>query len=151
MSIKLKNLINEAFGQEDDGIKRLSPEEKRSVMEMIKGYNQLGKSLNREGSLPEVANKLSKMAESAQSIVLGEEGDWFDSHTKKKDMGDLSKSSKEFNKIAQEAYNLEQRMTALYEDMGQKFQRYFEIDEIIEEGNIDFGADKRPDQTSNSF
>jgi hypothetical protein len=148
--IKLKSIIREAFGEDDDGLKRLSADEKSQVLEMIRGYNSMGKSLNRDGSLPEIADKLSKIADSAQSIVLGEKGDWFDGTTKKKNMGELSKSSKEFNKIAQEAYNLEQRMTALYEDMGHVLGRYFDIDEEINDGNIEIGADVSTNQTNDN-
>lgn len=128
--MKLKKIV-EGFNREDRP--SLSPEEKREILSMISEYNKLGKSLRREGSLPEVATKLSKMAEAAQKITLSETDEWFDSQTVKKNMDGLRKASIEFNKLAREAYTHEQRMSALYEDMGHILGRYFNIKDPIEE------------------
>lgn len=128
--MKLKTII-EGFGREE--VKRLSTEEKKRVLGMVSEYNKLGKALNREGSLPEIAKQLGEIAEGAQHITLAEAGDWFDGNTVKKDMTELAKSHKEFDKLAREAYTLEQRMTACYEDMGHKLSRYFDIKEEIDE------------------
>ena len=130
--MKLKQIV-EGFSHNDD-IKQLSTEEKKRVLSMVSEYNSLGKALNREGSLPDVAKQLAEIADGAQQITLSEtESDWFDGQTVKKNMNELNKSSKEFNKIASEAHTLEQRMTALYEDMGHILGRYFDIKEPIEE------------------
>jgi hypothetical protein len=128
--MKLKKIV-EGFDREEGP--SLSSEEKRAILGMISEYNSLGKSLKREGSLPDVANKLSKMAEAAQKITLSETDEWFDSQTIKKNMDGLKKASVEFNKLAKEAYVHEQRMTALYEDMGHILGRYFNIKDPIEE------------------
>ena len=109
--MRLKKIV-ESFGNEEPT--PLSAQEKREILEMISEYNTLGKSLNREGSLPEVAEKLSKIAEAAQTVTLSETDEWFDSQTIKKNMDGLKKTSMEFNKLAKEAYIHEQRMTALY-------------------------------------
>lgn len=131
--MKLKTII-EGFNREEE-VKKLSNEEKKRVLEMISEYNKLGKALNREGSLPDVAKQLGEIAEAAQQVTLSEVGDWFDGNTIKKDMTELAKSHKEFDKLAREAYTLEQRMTALYEDMGHKLGRYFDLKEPIDEVN----------------
>lgn len=128
--MKLKKIV-EGFDKEDP--QPLSREEKQSILAMISEYNSLGKSLNREGSLPDVAKKLSNMALAAQKITLSETDEWFDSQTIKKNMDGLRKTSMEFNKLAKEAYAHEQRMTALYEDMGHILGRYFNIKDPIEE------------------
>lgn len=130
MSMKLKKILE---GFDRDERPSLSPEEKRSILSMIGEYNKLGKSLKREGSLPEVAKKLSKMAEAAQQITLSETDGWFDSQTVKRNMDGLRKSSVEFNKLAKEAYTHEQRMSALYEDMGHILGRYFDLKDPIDE------------------
>ena len=128
--MKLKKIVE---GFDRDERPSLSPEEKREILSMISEYNKLGKSLKREGSLPDVAKKLSKMAEAAQKITLSETDDWFDSQTVKRNMDGLRKASVEFNKLAKEAFTHEQRMSALYEDMGHILGRYFDLKDPIEE------------------
>ena len=48
-------------------------------------------------------------------------------------MNDLKKQAGQFNKIASEAQALQDRMAALYEDMGGILNRYFDINELNEE------------------
>ena len=48
-------------------------------------------------------------------------------------MTDLKKQAGQFNKIANEAQAMQDRMAALYEDMGGILNRYFEIKEIQKE------------------
>lgn len=134
MSMKLKNLIKESFGREEEELPKLSVQEKREVLRMIGEYNVLGKSLDRMGNLPEMVEKLGRIAEAAKSITLSEtDGDWMDKKTINENMKRLDGCSKEFKKMAQEAHQLDQRMTALYEDMGHILERFFEIKEPIEE------------------
>jgi DNA repair ATPase RecN len=112
-------------------------EEKKTALEEIGRYNEYGKSLYREGgNLMELAHTLSKIAENAQRFVNKqldekEEG-WFDKVMVERNMKELSKCNEEFRKYAQEAHVLEQRMQALYEEMGTKLNRYFEIKDLNE-------------------
>lgn len=131
--MKLKNIV-ESFSRYDDK-PEMSKEEKQEVLKMISEYNELGKQLDRAGSLPDIAGKLSKIADVAQKMTLSETDDWFDSQTVKKNMNDLKKASSEFMKLAKETNQYEQRMTALFEDMGHLLSRYFQIQEPIEEVN----------------
>ena len=48
-------------------------------------------------------------------------------------MNELKKQATQFNKIASEAQALQDRMAALYEDMGGILNRYFDIKELNEE------------------
>ena len=47
-------------------------------------------------------------------------------------MKELTGLSKSFSKVATESDQLQQRLTALYEDMGNILGRYYEIDELKE-------------------
>ena len=132
MSLKLKNIV-ESF-QQEESIKQFLPEEKKEILEMISDYNSLGEALSRQGSLPEIAEKMSKMCEAAKHLTLSEsEGDWFNGKVVQENMKNLEKHSTTFNKLAQEAYGVEQQLTALYEDMGHILGRYFDIKEPIQE------------------
>ena len=81
----------------------------------------------------EVGKVFAKIAEAAQTHVVDETQDWFDAVTVKRNMGDLRKQATQFNKIANEAQALQDRMAALYEDMGGILNRYFDIQELKEE------------------
>ena len=102
------------------------------VLEAIARYNEYGKTLRRNQSLQDVALKLAEIAELAEQSVLGEADDWFDAHTLKRNMKEIKGYSGEFQKLAKEADLMEQRMVALYDDMGRVLERYFEIPENME-------------------
>lgn len=149
--MKLKTLI-ESFSHKDE-IPQLSVDEKREIIQTISEYNKLGESLNRQGDLSQIAETLGRIAESAQSITLSENEDFFDGATIKENMNTLNKASANFTKMAKEAQILEHRMTAVYEDMGHVLQRYFQINEVVAEGNefSDIGiSDKELDNVDNS-
>jgi hypothetical protein len=48
-------------------------------------------------------------------------------------MKELTGLSKQFSKISSESKSLQQRMGALYEDMGNILGRYYEIGEVVKE------------------
>jgi hypothetical protein len=129
--MKLKTLV-ESFKREEE-VAPLSLEEKKEVLSMIGEYNEMGKALDRNGNLSEVAEKLSKIAESAKSITLAENDGNFNQKVIKENMGQLGKAASQFNQIAQESTLLEQQLVALYEDCGHILERYFQINECIEE------------------
>ena len=49
-------------------------------------------------------------------------------------MAELKKQATQFHKISNEAQGLQDRMSALYEDMGNILNRYFNINELNEDG-----------------
>lgn len=111
------------------------PQEKvdpNAVLEAIAQFNKHGKALRRNQSLQDVALRLAEIADLAEQSVLGEADDWFDSHTLKRNMKEIKGYSGEFQKLAKEADLMEQRMVALYDDMGRILERYFEIPEELE-------------------
>lgn len=115
-------------------------EEKKAALEAIGRYNEYGRQLARESSLMEIAHNLSEVAKHAQQFISEElegrkktdEGAWFDGVMPERNMKELSKCSEEFKKYAMEAHVLEQRMQALYEQMGTNLNRYFEIKDLQE-------------------
>ena len=123
---KLKNLLGEAF--ED------TPKvDKHKVIEGVRNFGIVGKNLYNSNNIMEVAKQLSNIAESAHNHILSEQDDWFDKISVNKNMKTLKGSVVEFQKTAKEANALNQRLTALYEDIGHVLNRYYDIDEAIEE------------------
>ena len=141
MDIKLKELIKE-FTLEQDRPKV----DKFKVTEAIRNYANVGKALYQSSGILEAAKQLSEMATAAQNHVLGETSDWFDSVSVKRNMKELRGLTGQFKKTAVEANAVNQRLSALYEDMGNILNRYYEIDEALdpvgkEDGDIDNDGD----------
>jgi len=76
---------------------------------------------------------LGGITEAARALALNEGDDWFDKVTIKRNMNELEKLGKEFDKCANEANSLDQRMGGLYEDMGHILSRYYKLGEISED------------------
>ena len=129
--VKMKTLINEALWTEEEQHK-LSIKEKKQCLEAIKNFGSYGKQLSTDTSLTEVAKKLSEIAENATNLALSETDEWFDKNTINRNMGELKGYSKNFQKVAQEAQRLQERLVGLYEDMAHNLGRYYDIDNVEE-------------------
>jgi hypothetical protein len=140
MKMKLKNILNEIgisgiaqpYRQQGGSLKedeqvKLSKEQKKEIQNLVSNYNQYGKELNNEKDLIKIAQDLSALAEKARQYASNEGEDWFDRNTVDRNMKDLKKLSDEFSKVAKEAHIYQQRLSALYDDMGHVLARYFEI------------------------
>ena len=156
MSIKMKDLLKENFsGTMLGGVVSRSPwssdfslskivkekygeigEDKVDVKGLtteISSYNKLGESIFGDSNITKIAEKLSWIATQAKSHTLSETEDWFDKITVNRNMKELTGLSNNFGKIAGEAKSLQERMGALYEDMGNILDRYYEIGEQVTE------------------
>ena len=116
---------------------------KFEVVEGVKSFSIVGKSLYNNGNIMEIAKQISHIAEQAHGHVLSETNDWFDQVSVNKNMQSLKKRVAEFKKAATEAHQLNQRMTGLYEDMGHILNRYYDINE--DAGDMDGDGLNEPD------
>ena len=101
----------------------------KDVQEAISQFSKFGEALQNEQDLKKMAESLSDIANKAKSYTLSETDDWFDKVTVNRNMKELTNLSKQFGKIAHESKSLQQRLGALYEDMGNILGRYYEIGE----------------------
>ena len=127
---KLKKLLEDAF-QDRPSVN------KYEVIEGVKSFQHIGKSIYNNGNVLETAKQLASIAESAHNHILGEQDDWFDKISINKNMKSLKGSVVEFQKTAKEAHMLNQRLTGLYEDIGHVLNRYYDIDEAHVYGHDD--------------
>ena len=161
--ISLSKIVKEKYGEigeEKVDIKGLTTE--------ISSYNKLGESIFGKSNITKIAEKLSWIANQAKSHTLSETEEWFDRITVNRNMKELTGLSNSFGKIAGEAKSLQERMGAMYEDMGNILGRYYEIGEQVTEveGDKDeyqkffrgalkkFGVsepDKLPDEKKKAF
>jgi len=127
---KLKNILQEVFEE--------SPKvDKYKVVEGVKNFGIVGKALYNNNNIVEIAKQLSEIAESAHHHILGEQDDWFDKVSVNKNMKSLKGGVVEFQKTAKEAQQINQRLTALYEDIGHVLNRYYDIDEALDKVDTD--------------
>lgn len=120
-----KNLVAK---EEDDKLMN-----RDDLISSVNEFSSYGPSIYKKHNLAEVAKIFSEIAASAQKHVVSETEDWFDRVTVQRNMNDLKKQATQFSKIANEAQAMQDRMAALYEDMGGILNRYFEIKEIQKE------------------
>ena len=111
----------------------LSTEVKKHFLEIVSTYNKYQESMDRKSDITQVAETLGGITEAARTLAIREAGDWFDKHTVKRNMSELDKLGKQFDKVALEARALDQRMAGLYEDMGHILSRYYKFGEITED------------------
>ena len=114
----------------EDGDRKLSNEVKKHFLEIISTYNTFQDQMKRQSDMTEVANTLGAIVEAAKEMTLRESGDWFDAVTVKRNMQELDKMGKSFDKFAVEAKAMDERLHSLYEDMGHILNRYYEIADI---------------------
>ena len=124
----MSKIVKEKYGEigeEEVDVKGLTTE--------ISSYNKLSEAIFGKSNITQIAEKLSWIANQAKSHTLQETEDWFDKITVNRNMKELTGLSGQFGKIANEAKSLQERMGALYEDMGNILGRYYEIGESVTE------------------
>jgi len=126
--IKLKDLM-----KENEEFQQLPSNLKKHFLEIISTYGQHREGISRKSDIRQVAETMGAIADAAQEYTLREGDDWFDRVTIKRNMGELKKLQGAFEKEAKEASQQQQRLEALYEDMGNVLGRYFEIADISED------------------
>lgn len=127
-TIKLKDILKET-----EEFQQLPTELKRHFLEIISTYNQHREGMSRKSDIMQIAETLGGIADAAQEYTLREGGDWFDRVTIKRNMSELKKLQTGFEKEAVEAKSQQERLEALYEDMGHVLGRYFEIADLSED------------------
>ena len=123
-SMSLSKIVKEKYGDVDEekvDVKGLTSE--------ISQYNQIGEAIFGKSNITQISEKLSWIANQAKSHTLQETEDCFDKITVNRNMKELTGLSKQFSKISSESEALQQRLGALYEDMGNIIGRYYEIGE----------------------
>ena len=123
---KLKKLLEDVF-QDKPKINN------HEVIEGVKNFQSIGKTIYNNGSIRETAQQLTRIAAAAHAHILGENDDWFDKVSVNRNMKQLKSNVNEFKKAANESHMLNQRLTALYEDIGGLLNRYYDINEGVDD------------------
>ena len=113
---------------------KVSLEEKKSFLQEVERFNEYGSVIYREADLRKVAETINSLCEKAEQITLEEAQDWFDEVTINREIKQLNTKRKNFVETIHEMSKMQQRLEALYEDIGHTLSRYYDIK----------GADKPP-------
>jgi len=115
--------------------KKLSEDEKRVLYNELKKFDEYGKAVYQEKDLRKIAKKFAAITEYAKRY-LNEKENSFDSVTVNRNLKEIEKKVRKFKKEADKVQKHQDRLTALYDDIGMKFNRYFDVGGA-EEGKSD--------------
>ncbi len=121
-NIKLKSLLEEFDTQQ-----KSTKTEKAAFLEEVKQFTAYESVIYRTEDLKKVAEAISNIAQKAENIMLQETEEWFDEITVKRNMKQLRENVKQFNQSVHEVSKLQQRLEALYEEIGGTLNRYYEL------------------------
>jgi hypothetical protein len=110
----------------EDQPQPLSKEEKKEFLNQVKRFSEMGDSVYGRGDLQNLTDRVKDMINKAEQITT-EAGDWFDNVTVKRHMKNLNDSYRVFEATAKEMSQLQQRLSAAYEDIAQGLNKYFDV------------------------
>jgi len=136
--MKLRKILEES---------KLAPEQKKTFLEAMLKFNEYGKHIYRESELKSIIENMETLMSGASNFIIDESDDWFDALTIKRDSKDINNTAKAFTKTAREMVGMQHRLESLYEDLGNKLGRYYDLGEAMdpvgkEDGDIDNDGDK---------
>lgn len=106
---------------------KLSPEQKKRLMEMASMFENYGQALNNEEAIVNSAQAMTELCELAEAYALNECGDWFQQDIVKRDMKEVKKRVMEYGKLAKECYAKMQQLGVAYQDIGHVLGRYYDL------------------------
>jgi len=127
--MKLRNLVNE---NAEDQAQKLTKEQRKDIISAVSKFNEYGKSVYRESDIKELVNTLKELSTNASNLAVNEAGDWFDAISVKRDMKEVNSAVDMFSKTANEISTLQQRLESVFEDIGHKLGKYYEIAEAVD-------------------
>jgi len=127
--MKLRKLVNE---NTEDQAQKLTKEQRKDIISAVSKFNEYGKSVYRESDIKELVNTLKELSTNASNLAVNEAGDWFDAISVKRDMKEVNSAVDTFAKTANEISTLQQRLESVFEDIGHKLGKYYEIAEAVD-------------------
>lgn len=106
---------------------KYSREERGAFLESLKQFGNFKNAIYRPSKLSEIARQLSELIESAESFTLQETQDGFDQISVNRDLKEIKTDYKIFEKTAHEMTQLQQRLENVYENIGHKLGKYYDL------------------------
>lgn len=112
---------------ENLGNKKLTREEKQQLLKLVSEFNQYRSALKMADELKRVAENIAYIAEATEKYGLNETEDWFEGVSLERDMKEIKKLAENLRKISNKVYPQVQLAESLYEEIGLKLERYFNL------------------------
>jgi hypothetical protein len=126
--IRMAKIIRES--KQEENYRKLNGKQKKLIVDAVNKFNKFEQHVYRQKDVNEVVEAIRTISEFAGRLALDETDDWFDGVTVKKDVKDINDSVKLFEKTAKEVGTLQHRLEAMYENIGGKLSRYYEIADV---------------------
>lgn len=104
----------------------LNEKQKKILYNELQKFDEYGEAVYQKQDLNVIAKKFAAITEYAKAY-LNENGDSFDRVTINRNIKEIEKKVRKFKKEAKKVQQHRNRLTALYDDIGMKFSRYFEV------------------------
>jgi len=125
--IKLKHLVENATEQ---AYTPLTLDEKKTLYETIKGYNEYRENL-KFNDVYQAVSKINEAIHLAERYALKECGDWMEAKMVERDIKEIKRCASDMMKEAEKLKSVEKSLEMLYEEAGIKLEKYFEIADKI--------------------
>ena len=127
--MKLKHLLENST---EHAYTPLTVYEKKNMVETIKSYNEYRKGLKAD-NVYETAQKIMEAVNLAERYALKECGDWMEAKMVERDMKEIKRDTVKMYEEAQKMKAIEKQLEMLYEEIGRRLERYFEIADQVNE------------------
>lgn len=108
-------------------VKKLTTEEKRQLLNLVSKFNEYRKAMKMADELKSVAENIVYISELTEKYGLHETSEWFEGVTLENDMKEIKKYANELHKIANKVHPQVRQAEAIYEEIGLKLERYFNL------------------------
>ena len=142
--MKLKHLLENST---EHAYTPLTVYEKKNMVETIKSYNEYRKGLKTD-SVYETAQKIMEAVNLAERYALKECGDWMEAKMVERDMKEIKRDAAKMYEEAQKMKAIEKQLEMLYEEVGRRLERYFEIADPINEAPQAYQTQGQPSSVS---
>ena len=126
--MKLKHLLENST---EHAYTPLTVYEKKNMVETIKAYNEYRKGLKADGVYA-TAHKIMEAVNLAERYALKECGDWMEAKMVERDMKEIKRDAAKMYEEAQKMKAIEKQLEMLYEEVGRRLERYFEIADTVQ-------------------
>jgi len=142
--MKLKHLLENST---EHAYTPLTVYEKKNMVETIKSYNEYRKGLKAD-NVYATAQKIMEAVNLAERYALKECGDWMEAKMVERDMKEIKRDAAKMYEEAQKMKAIEKQLEMLYEEVGRRLERYFEIADQVNEAPQDFQTQTQPNSVS---
>lgn len=104
-----------------------SKEERKAFMESLRQYGNFKNEIYRSKRLKEISQQIGQLVQSTEAFTLKETDGWFDNVSVNKDLKELKTDYQLFEKTCGELTTLQQRLESLYENIGTKLGKYYDL------------------------